>query len=367
MLTNALALVNLYGSAYALLCTYSLGAFCIKALATGLTDALALVSVSFALICANLVCTIGGAFTALGTYVLTHVRSLGEGDTGDAHLSAYGTVGKEECTGKVAVAVRSNDEVLAFLTGSKCLLEIISCSTLGCIGDCIVFCIVVLAVSTVVNTNDLTVLVKDERLTPTVSPVERTLVCGGVNYEEIAAKNSEILVDSDLFGKKVVSLIINSNAYKVVNNVNNSLYGGSVSTVGSGKSYGVRACNVYVEAAVVSNGDLNSDIVGRIEGAVIIGNSETCEDSSSEIELGVGKVSKNLVVVTGDYGSLVDVRSKNLLIVSPKKANNVAVLIDYVIVHEATAVIVNTGAAVIALNYDCIAACGNGKVLCESR
>ena len=368
VLTNALALVDLYGSAYALLCTYSLGALCIKALATGLTDALALVSVTLALVSANCILTIGGALAALGTYVLANVRSLGEGDTGDTHLSTYGTVVKEELTGKVArSSVRSNDPILAFLTGSECLLEVVSSSTLGRISDCIVLCIIVLTVSTVVNTNDLTVLVKDERLTPTVRPVECTLVCRGVNYEEIATKNGEILVDSDLLGKKVIVLIAYSNAYEIANNLNNSLYGGNVSTVGSGKSYGVRACNVYVEAAVVCNGDLNSGIVGRIEGAVIIGNGKAAEDSNGKIELSIGKVSKNLVVVTGDHGSLVNVRSENLLIVSPKKANNVAVLIDYVIVHEATAVGVNGSAAVTVLNYDRISACGNGKVLRKCR
>ena len=364
VLANALTLV-----ASALLSANSLGASYILALATGRTNALTLVSVALALLCANLVSALRGTLAALRTYVLAHMRSIGEGDTGDAQLSTYGTVGKEERTGKVASSsVRSNDHILACLKGSECLLEVVSSSTLGRINDaCLVVCIIVLTVSTVVNTNDLTVLVKDERLTPTVRPVESAVVVGCIYYEEVTAKNGEILVDRDLLGKKVIVLIAYGNAYEIVNNLNNSVYGYGVNAVGSGKSYGVRAYSIYVEAAVVCNGDLNGGIVGRIEGAVIIGNGKTAEDSCSKIELSIGKVSKNLVVVTGDHGSLVNVRSENLLGVSPKKTNNVAVLIDYVVVHEATAVVVNGSAAVTVLNYDCIAACGNGKVLRKCR
>ena len=120
MLANALALV-----ACALFCTNFFCTFCICALAAISTYVLTLVSVTFALLCAYGICTLGCALAALIAYVLADVRSFRECDTGDSHLSAYCTVAEEERTSKVACStVRSYDEIFASLTGSKCLFEI---------------------------------------------------------------------------------------------------------------------------------------------------------------------------------------------------------------------------------------------------
>ena len=344
MLANVLA--AMFGFAYALLCTNFFCAFCICALAAYFANVLALMSGSF-----------------------------GEFNAGDRHLRTDCTVAQEERTGKVAgSAVGSYDEVFAILKGCKCLLEVFACSTLGCVHNAaLVFCIVVLAVCTVVDANDLAVLIEDECFTPTVCPVERALVCGGVKNEEVRTENGKILVNRDLIGKQRVSVFTNQNLYKVVNNVNNASNSGGVCAVGCGKGNGVRTNGVDIKATVVIYGNLNNgfifkiklNVVGRIERAVIVDNGKTAEDCSSKIEFAIGQVSKNLVVVTGDYGCLVNVRSENLCGVCPKETNNVAVLVNYVVVHKAAAVGVNGGTAVAVLNNDCIAACRNGKVLCK--
>ena len=361
VLTLGFALV-----ASTLLCANCLFASCICALAAIRTNALTLVSVTLALLCALGLIALGCALTALSAYVSTRVRCLGEGDAGNGHLRTDCTVGKEESTGKVAVAVRSNNKVFACLTGVECLCKVSACGALGCINDtCLVLYIIVLAVRTVVNTNYLTVLVKDECFTPTVCPVKSTLVCRSVNYEEIGTENAEILVDRDLLGKSGVSVVAYHYLNEIVNNVNNSGNGCCVCSVGSLKSYGVGACCVNVEVTVIYNLDLNGCIVGGFECTVIVCYCKTLKNCSSEIELGVCKVCKNLIVMTGDYGSLVNVGSDNLSGISPKETYNVAYHIDYVVVHKATTVVVNGSAAIAVLNNDCITACGNSEILCE--
>ena len=360
--TNAFALV-----ACALFCASCFCAFCILALAAGSANVFTFVSVTFALFSAYCVVAFGCALAALSTCICANVRSLRESNAGDGHLSTDCTVAEEEGTGKVACsAVRSYDEVFAFLTRCECLLEVISCSALSCVYNaCLVICIIVLAVCTVVDANDLTVLVENECFTPTVAPVESAFVCGSVKNKEVRTENGEVLVNCDLVGKEIVGLVADGNLYKVVNNFNYAGNGSGESAVGCGEGNGVGTCNVNVKAAVVSNGNFNCGIVGRIEGAVIVENGKTTDNCGQKIEISIGQVSENLVVVTGDYGSLVYVGSENLLVICPKEANNVTVLVNYVVVHKATTVGVNGGAAVAVLNNDCIAACRNGEVLCK--
>ena len=361
--TNAFALV-----ACALFSANCFCALCILAFAAGSANVFTFVSVAFALFCAVFFCTFSvKALATLLTLAFAEVRSFGEFDAGDTHLRTDCTVIEEELTGKVACgAVRRYDEVFTILERCECLLEVISCSALSCVYNaCLVVCIIVLAVCTVIDADNLTVLIENECFTPTVGPVESALICRGVNYKQITAQNRKVLVNRDLFGKEIIGLVVDGNLYKVVNNFNHASNGSGVFAVGCGKCDGVGANSIDVEAAVIGNGNFNCNIIGRIEGAVIIGDSETAEDSSCKIEFGIGQVSKNLVVVTCDNGSLVYVRSENLLGICPKETNNVTVLVNYVVVHKAAAVGVNGGAAVAVLNNDCIAACRNGEVLCK--
>ena len=334
--TNVFAIM--LGLAYALVGTSCLGAFCVLALTASFANVLASMS-----------------------------GSLRESNAGDGHLSTDCTVAEEEGTGKVACsAVRRYDEVFAFLTRCECLLEVVSCSALSCVYNaCLVICIIVLAVCTVVDANDLAVLIENECFTPTVAPVESAFVCGSVKNKEVRTENGEVLVNCDLVGEEIVGLVADGNLYKVINNFNYASNGSGESAVGCGEGNGVGTCNVNVKAAVVSNGNFNCGIVGRIEGTVIIENGETTDNCCQKIEISIGQVSENLVVVTGDYGSLVYVGSENFLVICPKEANNVTVLVNYVVVHKATTVGVNGGAAVTVLNNDCIAACRNGEVLCK--
>ena len=360
---NAFTLV-----AYALLCANLFFALCVLALAADRANVFTFVSVAFALFCASFFCAFSvQALSALFTFALAEVRSLGESDVGDNHLCAYCTVTKEERTGKVAGgAVGSNDHVFAFLTGCECLLEVVGSSALGCIYDtALVFCIIVLAVCTVVDANDLAVLIEDECFTPTVCPVELTLVFGGVKDKEVRTENGKILVNSDLFGEQAKCLVADHNVYKVVNNLYLTGNGNGILTVGCGQGDGVNAGSVDVKSTVVRNGNFNCYVVGRIKGAVIVGDGKTAEDCGCQIKLCIGQVSKNLIVVTGNNGSLVYVRSEDLLVICPKEANNVTVLVNNVVVHKAAAVGVNGGSAVAVLNNDCITACRNGEVLCK--
>ena len=310
------------------------------------------------------VCTLTASFANM---LASMSGSLGESDAGDSHLSTDCTVAEEERAGKVACSsVRRYDHVFAFLTRCKCLLEVLSSGALSCVYNaCLVICIIVLAVCTVVDANDLAVLIENECFTPTVAPVESAFVCGSVKNEEVRTENSEVLVNCDLVGEEIVGVVADGNLYKIVNNFNHAGNGSGESAVGCGESNGVGTCSVNVKAAVVSNGNFNCGIVGRIEGAVIIENGKTTDNCGQKIEISIGQVSENLVVVTGDYGSLVYVRSNNLLVICPKETNNVTVLVNYVVVHKATTVGVNGGAAVAVLNNDCIAACRNGEVLCK--
>ena len=287
-----------------------------------------------------------------------------EGDAGDNYLSTDGTVAKKEGSGKVAVAVRSNEEVLASLTGIERLGKVARSGTLGSIyNTTLVVEVIVLAVSTVINTDYFAVLVENEGLTPTVSPVECALVIGSVNDEEILTKNGEILVDSDLVIEKSVTVCANLNLNGTGVNLNGSGNGSGVHTVGSLKSNGILTGLVNIKAAIVLNSNGNGNVIGRIKGTVIIGSSYTCKNTGLENEL--GGTCNDGGIVTGNNGSLVYVRSKNLLCVSPKKTNNVAIGPDYVVVHVTTAVGVNGGAAIAVLNNDCIAACGNNHILSE--
>ena len=208
-------------------------------------------------------------------------------------------------------------------------------------------------------------MIQNESFAPTVCPVELALVFGGVKDKEVRTENGKILVNSDLFGEQAKCLVADHNVYKVVNNLYLTGNGGGVRAVGCSQGNGVNADRINVKSAVVSNGNFNRYVVGRIEGAVIVGDGKTAEDCNSKIKLCIGQVSKNLIVVTGNNGSLVYVRSEDLLGISPKEANNVAVLVNNVVVHKAAAVGVNGGSAVAVLNNDCIAACRNGEVLCK--
>ena len=352
-----------------LLCAYGLGTIRVLALTTGLTSVLTNVSVVVgALLCAYFLIALCvkalAADLALG---LTLVRSLGEGDAGDGHLCAYGTVTEKERTGCVTGStVRSDYKVLALLERSVCLLPEVSRGTLGIVFDTIlVVKVVVLAVRTVVDTDDLAVLVKNERLTPAVGECKRLGSEGGSKDDEVVrTKLINVNVDSEVLGKSLIGLIADSNLSKLVGNLYNTRCGSGKCTVGCSKSNSVLAKSINVKALAVY-GDRNGSIVGRIEGTVIIGSGNACKDLSIKGEVYISDCCIDLVCGSADYGSLVNVRSKNLSIVSPKKANNVAVGTDYVVVHEATTVAVNGGAAVTVLNNDCIAACGNYKILCE--
>ena len=184
---------NNYGYAVTLCCAnlvITLGG----ALCTYFTNVLTVVNVALALVSASCICAICiEAETALYTNALTLVS---EGNAGDSHLSADGTVVKEEGTGYVAVTVRSNDKVLALLKGIVSLGKVACCSTLGCIGNTAgIIKVIILTVCTVVDTNDLTVLVENECLTPAVAPAKLAGILGSIDYEYQLLKSVDILVD----------------------------------------------------------------------------------------------------------------------------------------------------------------------------
>ena len=291
--------------------------------------------------------------------------SLRESNAGESYLSTYFTVAVEESTSNVTVSVRSYDEIFAILERCECFFKVAGSCAHSVLNAILVVRVKILCAGTIINTNYLTVLIEYHCYAITIIKTNFSLVIGGENEEEIFAKKANICIYCNGFGKCLIRITVNSKFNKVVNNFNYAGNGSGESAVGCGEGNGVGACNVNVEAAVVSNGNFNCGIVGRIEGTVIVKNGKTTDNCGQKIEISIGQVSENLVVVTGDYGSLVYVGSENFLVICPKEANNVTVLVNYVVVHKATTVGVNGGAAVAVLNNDCIAACRNGEVLCK--
>ena len=359
--------------AFALFCASFFCAFSVQALAAGSANVFTFVSVAFALFCASFFCAFSvQALAALFTLALAEVRSLGESDAGKSYLCAYLTVAVEEATRNVAVSVGGYNEVLAVLQRCKCFLEV-ACCCARTIGDAIIFSIKVLCAGTVVNTNDLSILIEYHCYAVAVAKGDFALVCRSKDEEEIFAQKVNICIYCNGFGKSLVGIAVDGKLDKSVNNLNLTGNGNGILTVGCSQCNGVNADRINVKSAVVVNGNFNDGfifkiklyVVGNIKGSVIILDNETVENSGCKIKRAIGKASKNLIAIAGDNRSLVNVRSENLLGISPKEANNVTVLVNNVVVHKATAVGVNGGSAVAVLNNDCIAACRNGEVLCK--
>ena len=56
---------------------------------------------------------------------------------------------------------------------------------------------------------------------------------------------------------------------------------------------------------------------------------------------------------------MINVSCQFSLVFHPEKANNVAVSVDYVVVHETTTVTVNCSTSILILHDDCVTACRN--------
>ena len=286
-----------------------------------------------------------------------------EGDAGKSYLCANSTVGVKEGSGNVAVAVRSYKNILTGLARFKCLLEVTGCGTSTVLNTAGVSCIKVLSRCTVIDTNDLTILVDNYSYAVAIGPVKSTCIIRCVDDEEILTKNSKILIYCNKIFKSGIRIIVNLNLNRRGSNLNNTSYGSGVGSICCFKSNVILTLLFDVEAAVILYNNSYSNIIRGIKSTVIVGSSYASNNLGVKSELGISSINDG--IVTGKYGSLIYVRSDNLSGINPNKTNNIAVCTDNVPVHETTTVSINARTCISGLNNDCVAACRNNHILCE--
>ena len=222
--------------------------------------------------------------------------------------------------GVVCGRVGRDDYDFAVLAACHCFVDVACRRALGCVLNtaCVVF-VIVLAVCTVIDTNQLAVLVYHKRNTVTVVVADFFVECSRVHDKRILAYCRQIQVDCNVVVQHKIFLFADRNFAETVRlHFNFACKFRGVSAVGHAEFYSVGTFLVDVETAVVYDSyRFDVYVVGYVKRTFVVACRDTLDDFRFQVKTFLTKLNKQLGVAAY-HGCLIDIRRDYFVVVNPQ-------------------------------------------------